>query len=50
MVLKLMFLLFQMVLSIDIADCATAIFILIEVPSLLKVDPSYMEESTSSRF
>ena len=36
-----------------IADMATAILILIslvEVPSLLKVDPSYLKESTSSRF
>ena len=44
---------FQMVLSSDMADMATAIHILIafvEVPSLLKVDLSYLKESTSSRF
>ena len=50
LVWKLMSLLFQMVLSIDTADMATAILILIsfvEVPSLLKVDPRYLKESTS---
>ena len=38
---------------LDIADIATAILILIsfvEVPSLLKVEPRYLKESTSSRF
>ena len=42
-----------MMLSFDIADIATAILILISfiwVPSLLKVDPRYLKESTSSRF
>ena len=40
-----------MVLSLDIADMPTAILILIsfvEVPFLLKVDPSYLKESTGS--
>ena len=39
--------------GLDIADIATAILILIsfvEVPSLLKVDPIYLKESTSSWF
>ena len=48
-----MSLLFQVVLCLDIADVATAVLILIsfvEVPSLLKVDPKYLKESTSSRF
>ena len=47
-----MFLLFQIVLSLDIADM-TSILILIsvvEVPSMLKVDPIYLKQSTSSRF
>ena len=42
-----------MVLSLDIEDMATAIVILIffdEVSSLLKVDPNYLKESTTSRF
>ena len=43
-----------MVLSLDIADMASEFLIFIsfvEVPSLLlKVDPSYLKESTSSRF
>ena len=48
-----MSLLFQMMLSLDIADISTAIRILIsfvDVPFLLKVDPIYLKESTSSRF
>ena len=40
-----------MLLNLDIADMASAILILIyiaEVPSLLKVGPSYLKASTSS--
>ena len=40
-----------MVFSLDIADMATTILVLIsfvEVPSLLKVHPRYLNESTSS--
>ena len=45
LVWKLMSLLFQMMLSFDIADIATAMLILIsyvEVPSLLKVDSGFL--------
>ena len=48
-----MYLLFQVMLNLDIAVIAAAILILIsfvEVPSLLKVDPRYLKECTSSRF
>ena len=53
LVSKLMYLLLQMVLTLYIADMATAILILIsivEVPYLLKVDQTYLKASTSSRF
>ena len=48
LVWKLMSLLFQMMFCLDIADMAAANPVLIsvvEVPSLLKVAPSYMNES-----
>ena len=41
-----MSLLFQMMLSVDIADTATAILVLssfVELPSLLKVNPIYFK-------
>ena len=48
-----MYLLFQIMLSLNIVDMAAANPVLIsfvEVPSLPKVDPRYLKESTSSRF